>query len=404
MTEHGIGVCAPKGFKAAGLHCGIRKNKDKKDLALVVADVPCMAAAVYTRNKVFGAPITVTRNHLANGTARAMLCNSGNANTCNADGVEKAEAMCALLAQASGVVAEDVIIASTGVIGQPLPLEPIAQAMPALVAELSVNGANSAAEAIMTTDLVSKQVDVAFSVDGVTCRMGAMAKGSGMIAPNMATMLGFITTDAAISAAMLDKALHTVVDDTFNMLIVDGDTSTNDMVSILASGLAGNTPIESDGEGFDAFVAALYEVSAVLTRMMAKDGEGATKLVTCHVQGAPDTQTAKAIARSVIQSPLCKTAMFGADANWGRILCAIGYTPGDFAIDKVAVSIASKAGKVDVCKQGSGIAFSEEIAKQVLLEDEVVLEIDLGQGSGDATAWGCDLTYDYVKINGDYRT
>ncbi len=404
MQPTSKGVCAPKGFKASGIHCGIRKNHSKKDLALVLSDVPCQAAAVYTRNKVYGAPITVTRNHIADGTARAMLCNSGNANTCNADGVDKANAMSKLLADAAGILESDVIIASTGVIGQPLPLEPIAEGMPELVAQLSYEGGLAAAEAIMTTDLVAKYVDTAFAVDGVACTIGAMTKGSGMIAPNMATMLCFVTTDAAITSAMLDKALHAVVNDTFNMLIVDGDTSTNDMVSVLANGLAGNPVIDREGPAYDAFVAALKEVSVCLTRMMAKDGEGATKLVTCAIKGAPDTALAKAIARSVINSPLCKTAMFGADANWGRILCAIGYTPGDFQIDTVSVNIHSKAGQILVCQNGSGVPFSEAEAKKVLTDDEIDILIDMKQGAGEATAWGCDLTYDYVKINGDYRT
>jgi len=398
------GVCAPKGFTAAGLHAGIRKNHGKKDLALIMAEAPCAAAALYTRNKVFGAPIAVTRKHLRNGTARAMICNSGNANTCNADGAEKADAICALVAEYGGVSPEDVIIASTGVIGQPLPLEPIAAAMPALVASLSGKGGLDAAEAIMTTDTVVKQAVETFTLGGAACAIGAMAKGSGMIAPNMATMLCFLTTDAAITATMLDKALRRVTDDTFNMLIIDGDTSTNDMVSIMASGLAGNAPIEAEGDDFEAFTAALRKVCVSLTRLMAKDGEGATKLMTCQVDGAPDAKVARAIARSVTLSPLCKTAIFGADANWGRILCAIGYTEGDFSIGQVKVVIQSKAGQVLVCEHGSGVAFSEEEAKKVLLDDEITLLIDMGQGTGSATAWGCDLTYDYVKINGDYRT
>lgn len=404
MAANHKGVCAPKGFQASGLHAGIRKNQTKKDLALIVSSVPCAAAAVYTQNKVFGAPITVTRDHLKNGVARAVLCNSGNANTCNLDGIEKAEAMCALLAAASDVAAEDVIIASTGVIGAPLPLAPVENAMPELVRQLSENGEQSAAEAIMTTDTAVKQRAVRFVLGGAPCAIGAMAKGSGMIAPNMATMLCFITTDVKISATMLDKALRQVVDRTFNMLIVDGDTSTNDMVSIMASGLAGNPEIVADGPDFEAFVKVLFAVCEAMTRLMAADGEGATKLITCRVDGAPDEATARAIARSVVGSPLCKTAMFGADANWGRILCAIGYTAGDFSVDQVSVIIRSGAGEVAVCEGGSGIPFSEEKAKQVLLEPEVELLIGLRQGPGSATAWGCDLTYDYVKINGDYRT
>ncbi|MCL1965193.1 MAG: bifunctional glutamate N-acetyltransferase/amino-acid acetyltransferase ArgJ [Firmicutes bacterium] len=404
MDEMTTGVCAPKGFMASGLHAGIRKNHLKKDLSLIMAQVPCAAAAVYTRNKVFGAPVAVTRAHLQHGTARAMLCNSGNANTCNADGIHKANAMCELLAKQTGIEADDVIIASTGVIGQPLPLEPIAEAMPALVASLSAEGGVAAAEAIMTTDTLVKQAAEAFTLDGAMCTIGGMAKGSGMIAPNMATMLCFLTTDAAIAAPMLDKALRRVTDDTFNMLIIDGDTSTNDMAAIMASGLAGNAPIETEGEAFETFVAALHTVCESLTRMMARDGEGATKLVTCRVDGAPDVGTARAIARSVILSPLCKAAMFGADANWGRILCAIGYTQGEFAVDLVKVIIRSSAGQVLVCEHGAGVPFLEAEAKKVLLEDEITLHISMGQGVGSATSWGCDLTYDYVKINGDYRT
>ncbi|HML48287.1 MAG TPA: bifunctional glutamate N-acetyltransferase/amino-acid acetyltransferase ArgJ, partial [Clostridia bacterium] len=373
MTQLQGGVCAPKGFRASGLHCGIRKNHQKKDLALILADAPCAAAAVYTRNKVYGAPITVTRAHLQNGLAQAVICNSGNANTCNADGIDKANAMCESLAQCAGISAADVIIASTGVIGQPLPLEPIENAMPALVGGLSVAGSQDAAEAIMTTDLRPKQVAVTISIGGAKCTIGAMAKGSGMIAPNMATMLCFVTTDAAISSSLLDLALHEAVDDTFNMVIVDGDTSTNDMVSILASGQAGNAPIETTGETYAAFVEGLTQALATLARAVAQDGEGATKLVTCHVDGAPDRAIARAIARSVIQSPLCKTAMFGADANWGRILCAIGYTPGEFSVDTVGVKISSKAGSLTVCEQGSGVTFSEPLAKQILLEGEIDL-------------------------------
>ena len=404
MTQLQGGVCAPKGFRAAGLHCGIRKNQNKKDLMLILADAPCAAAAVYTRNKVYGAPITVTRAHLQNGLAQAMLCNSGNANTCNADGVYIANAMCQSLAQHAGITAEDVIIASTGVIGQPLPLEPIEKAMPALIGALSAAGAQDAAEAIMTTDLRPKQTVVTVSICGVECTIGAMAKGSGMIAPNMATMLCFVTTDAAISPSLLDRALHEAVDDTFNLVIVDGDTSTNDMVSILASGKAGNAPIEAADEAYAAFVNGLKEALTTLARAVAQDGEGATKLVSCHVDGAPDRALARAIARSVIQSPLCKTAMFGSDANWGRILCAIGYTPGNFAVDTIGVKISSKAGGLTVCEKGSGVAFSEPLAKQILLESEIDLWIDLAQGTGSAVAWGCDFSYDYVKINGDYRS
>ena len=398
------GVCAPKGFRASGVHAGIRRNTSKKDLALIWADGPCAAAAVYTLNKVFGAPITVTREHLADGVARAIVCNSGNANTLNADGVEKANRMCRLVAEATGVAQNDVIVASTGVIGQPIPMEPIEAAMPLLAAALSVGGARDAAEAIMTTDLAVKQWAVEFPLGGATARIGAMAKGSGMIQPNMATLLCFITTDAAVSPAMLHKALFSAVDATLNMVSVDGDTSTNDMAAIMASGLAGNPAIESEGADYAAFESALHGVLEALTRMIAKDGEGATKLITCDVSGAPDPAGARAIAKSVINSPLVKTAMFGADANWGRILCAIGYAPVEFDIGSVEVWMSSRAGEVKVCEAGAGLPFDEAEAKKILLEKEIELKIALNQGACAATAWGCDLTYDYVKINGDYRT
>jgi len=397
------GICAAKGFKAAGVHCGIRKNKSKRDIALIVSDQSAAAACVYTTNLVQGAPILVTKANVANGYARAILCNSGNANTCNADGIEIAEAMCALLEKESGIAADDVIIASTGVIGQPLPLEPIATGMPALVAALGDNS-DAAAEAIMTTDLIKKELAIEFELSGKTCRIGGIAKGSGMIHPNMATMLVFITTDAAISPAMLQKALRADIQDTFNMISVDGDTSTNDMVSVMANGAAGNTPITGLGADYDAFCAALCEVNRYLCRAIAKDGEGATKLIECDVQGATDMETARVVAKSVICSNLFKAAMFGSDANWGRVLSAIGSSGAKVDIHKVDVSFRSKCGYVAVCKAGASIPFSEEEAKVTLDCNEVRVEVDLCSGTGAATAWGCDLTYDYVKINGDYRT
>ena len=398
------GVCAAKGFQAAGVHCGIRKNRSKKDLALIYSQTECAVACTYTQNKVFGAPITVTRKHVANGKAKAIICNSGNANTCNANGVEIAEKTCALTAEALGISAEDVVVASTGVIGQPLSIEPIAAGLPVLVSQLSVQGSTDACEGIMTTDTYPKECAYAFSLEGVECHIGAIAKGSGMIHPNMATMLAFVTTDAAIAPALLQKAVSEVVDDTFNMVSVDGDTSTNDMLSVLANGLAGNPVITEETPAYQDFKQALFAVCENVSKKLAGDGEGATKLLECTVRHAPDKTTAKKIAKSVICSSLFKAAMFGADANWGRILCAIGYTDAAFDISKIAVDLSSKAGCIHVCENGAGVPFSEETAKIVLSEEEIHVDIDMNDGSAYATAWGCDLTYDYVKINGDYRT
>ena len=398
------GVCAAKGFKAAGIHCGIRKNHSKKDLALIFSEVPASAAAVYTTNLVKGAPLTVTKANISDGKAQAMICNSGNANTCNTDGIEKAQAMCAMTAQALGIKAEDVIVASTGVIGQTLDITPIETGLAQLVSELSDEGSSNAAQAIMTTDTQPKELAVEFQLDGKTCHIGGIAKGSGMIHPNMATMLVFITTDAAISPEMLSLALKGDIQNTFNMVSVDGDTSTNDMVSILANGLAGNEEITAPGQDFNVFMKALNTLTVYLCRCIAGDGEGATKLLECSVTGAADETTAKTVAKSIICSSLVKAAMFGADANWGRVLCAIGYSGAEVDVNKVDVSFTSPAGTVEVCKDGAGIPFSEELAKQVLLEKEIGINVSLGQGGGQAVAWGCDLTYEYVKINGDYRT
>ena len=398
------GVCAAQGFKAAGIHCGIRRNHTKKDLALIVSDRKAAAAAVYTTNLVKGAPLTVTKANIGNGFAQAVICNSGNANTCNANGIEIAEAMCDLVSQHTGVSASDVVVASTGVIGQPLDITPIAGGMEELTAGLSYEGNNSAAQAIMTTDTVSKEIAVEFTVGGKLCRMGGMAKGSGMIHPNMATMLVFITTDCAISPAMLQKALSGDIANTFNMLSVDGDTSTNDMVTVLANGMAGNPEIVSEGEGFTAFMEALNTINVALCRMIAGDGEGATKLLECVVTGADNEETAKTCAKSVICSSLTKAAMFGADANWGRILCAIGCSGAKVDVNNLDVSFRSTAGEIAVCKDGAGIPFSEEKAKEILLEKEIDILVSVGNGSWGAKAWGCDLTYEYVRINGDYRT
>lgn len=400
------GVCAARGFTANGLHCGLYPDKDKNDLALLYSQAPSRAAAVYTTNKVKGAPIQVCRAHLqkTGGMARAVIANSKNANTCNADGIEKAERMCALAASELGIKPEEVLVASTGVIGQILPIEPVEAHIKELAEGLSAAGHTEAAKAIMTTDTVKKEAAVEFTVDGKTCRLGGMAKGSGMIHPNMATTLNFITTDCLICAPLLQKALSEVVKVTYNCLSIDGDTSTNDTVALLANGLAGNREITKEDADYEAFKKALYLVMSHLTRMLAKDGEGATKLLECRVSGAPDKETAMIVAKSVIRSPLFKCAMFGEDANWGRVLCAIGYAEADFSIDKVAVSLTSEKGRVDVCKNGAGAAFSEEKAKEVLSCDEIRILVDLGEGEAQGRAWGCDLTYDYVKINGDYRS
>lgn len=409
MKQISGGVCAAEGFVASGIHCGIRKNKDKHDLALVYSVSPCTAAAVYTQNRVKGAPLTVTKAHLANGKAQAVICNSGIANTCCADGIEKAEMMCELAAKELNIAPADVIVASTGVIGQPLPIEPIANALPTLVKALSKDGNDLAAKAIMTTDTRDKQIAFEYTCGGKTCKIGGMAKGSGMIHPNMATMLVFLTTDAAIEEKLLQKALSELIVDTFNMVSVDGDTSTNDMVSVMANGMAGNALVTDENSAdYAEFKAALYQILATLSKEIAKDGEGATKLLTCKVVGAPTKVCARAVAKSVITSNLFKCAIFGEDANWGRVLCAIGYTKvhkeDDFAIEKVGVDLSSEFGTVTVCQNGAGVDFSEETAAKVLSSDEITVTVDMGLGAFDATAWGCDLTYDYVKINGDYRT
>ena len=397
------GICAAKGFTAGGIHCGIRKNKSKRDLALIFSETKASAAAVYTTNLVKGAPLAVTKMHLMNGMAQAVICNSGNANTCNANGIEIAQQMSAITAEALGIDDDDVIVASTGVIGQPLDITPIKNSIGELKESLGNNSAE-AAEGIMTTDTVQKEIAVSFEIGGVTCKIGGIAKGSGMIHPNMATMLVFITTDTAISPEMLQKALSSDIQNTFNMVSVDGDTSTNDMVSVLANGMAGNKEITSEGEDFDTFMKALNTVTVHLCRMIAGDGEGATKLLECRVTGASDEKTAKTVAKSVICSSLTKAAMFGADANWGRVLCAIGYSGADVDVTKVDVSFTSDKGTIPVCKDGSGIDFSEEKAKEILLEKEIIINVGLNSGEFISTAWGCDLTYEYVKINGDYRT
>ena len=398
------GVCAAEGFVAGSVLAGIKKGRTKNDLSLIYTKTKAACAAVYTTNKVKGAPLTVTKEHISDGYAHAVICNSGNANTCNANGIDIAKQTCKLVAKKLKIAAKDVVVASTGVIGQPMSIEPIENAIPALVASLNENGSAAAAEGIMTTDTALKEVAVSFEIGGVTCKMGGIAKGSGMIHPNMATMLVFITTDCSISPEMLGKALSGDVKNTFNMVSVDGDTSTNDMVTVLANGKAGNKEITSRGKDFNEFMKALNTITVNLCKKIAADGEGATKMLECVVSGAKDEANAKIIAKSVICSSLVKAAMFGADANWGRILCAIGYSGAEVDVSKVGVSFISGKGEIPVCSNGAGVEFSEDFAKEILSESEITIKIKLGDGVGAAVAWGCDLTYDYVKINGDYRT
>lgn len=398
------GVCAAKGFVASGVNAHIKANSKKNDMAIVYCDKLCNAAALYTQNKVKGAPITVTKKHLENGKAQAVIVNSGNANTCNSNGVEIAEGACELTAKALKISADDVIVASTGVIGQKMSLEPFEKNIPVLAEKLSRDGYNDACNAIMTTDTRQKQFAVEFVLDNKTCHIGGMSKGSGMINPNMATMLAFITTDVNISSEMLYKALKIVNADTYSMVSVDGDTSTNDTLAIMASGYADNKEIISEGNDFDIFVSALYSVMVRFAKETARDGEGASKLIECTVLNAHSEDTAKTAALSVINSPLLKAAMSAADANWGRVMCALGYSQTDFDVTKVSVDFASSVGKIRVCENGVGYDFSEEEAYKILSEDEVKIIIDLNEGEESAVAWGCDLTYDYVKINAEYRS
>ncbi len=399
------GVCAAEGFAASGVIAGIKAgNTAKRDLALIYCAERCRTAALYTTNKVKGAPIYVTQKHLKDGYAQAIIVNSGNANTCNENGIEIAEQMCALTAEALDIDENDVLVGSTGVIGQPLSIKPIKTRIPTLAKELSPKKSGDACEAIMTTDTRKKELAVEFEIDGRKCHVGGISKGSGMIAPNMATMLGFVTTDVAVCAELLEKALRKVNSLTYSMVSVDGDTSTNDTLILMSSGLAKNPEIVCEDKNYEKFENALYAVMMNLARETARDGEGATKLLECIVKGAPDENTAKIVAKSVISSSLVKAAMFAADANWGRILCAIGYADADFDISKVSVELASEKGKITVCINGAGISFSEEAAKEVLSEEEIKLLIDLHSGEGEAIAWGCDLTFEYVKINAEYRT
>lgn len=398
------GVCAPKGFKAAGVWCGIKKDREKKDLALIVSDSLCSAAGVYTKNKVKGAPIAVTKKNISDGKAMAIICNSGNANTCAPGGVGIAEETCRITAEALGIDEKDVVICSTGVIGQELSIEPFKNGIPEAVDKLSSEGEKAASEAIMTTDTVPKYTAVEFELDGKMCRIGGTAKGSGMINPNMATMLSFITTDVSISSEMLKKALKEDIKKSYNQICIDGDTSTNDTVAVLANGEAQNSEIKQEGQAFETFKKALSMVTVNLSKKLARDGEGATKLIECNVAGAPDEETASKISKSVISSDLFKAAVFGADANWGRVLCAVGYADGDFSADNIDVEMSSSKGSVLVCEGSRHKEYSEEKASEILSEEEIIINIDMNQGEACATAWGCDLTYDYVRINGDYRS
>ena len=399
------GVTSPQGFTAQGVCAGIKpSNTTKRDLALIYCEKPCTAAAVYTKNLVKSSTITVTKNHLKNGIAQAVIVNSGNANTCNADGIEIAEKMCEIAAETLGVKAEDVIVASTGVIGQPLPIEPVIKGAAMMKGKLSKDGGTNAAEAIMTTDTVKKEMAMQAELGGKTVTIGGIAKGSGMIHINMGTMLSFVTTDAAVSAEMLEEALREAVEDSYNMVSVDGDTSTNDTLAIMASGLAGNEEIREKNEDYKVFVSALTEAFKSLAKKLAADGEGATKLLVCSVDGAKTKKDAVTVSKSVICSSLLKAAMYGADANWGRVLCAIGYSGADVDVSKVQVKFSSAKGEILVCENGAGVEFSEEKAKEILLENEITIAVSLNDGDGKAEAYGCDLTYDYVKINGDYRT
>jgi glutamate N-acetyltransferase/amino-acid N-acetyltransferase len=404
IKEVAGGVCAPAGFRAAGVHCGFRKKSTKKDLGLIVSDVPANAAAVYTQNKVKGAPIAVCIDHLKNGIAQAIIVNSGNANTCAPDGEAIANETCRLTADALGIDENDVIVASTGVIGEKIDIELFRKGIPRVFKKLSYEGSKSVARAIMTTDKIEKQAAVTFKLGGRKVSIGGIAKGSGMINPNMATMLSFITTDAAISSKMLKAALTEDIADTFNQLSVDGDTSTNDTLAIIANGLAKNPEIKTKDEDYATFCAALRRVTVKLVRLLAKDGEGATKMLECIVKNAPNDKTARIVSKSVVQSDLVKTAIFGEDANWGRTLCAIGYADVKFNADNIDVVISSKKGRVKVCAASSGIAFSEEKAAEILAEEEILITVDLNDGEKTATAYGCDLTYGYVRINGSYRT
>ncbi|MBK5247326.1 MAG: bifunctional glutamate N-acetyltransferase/amino-acid acetyltransferase ArgJ [Peptostreptococcaceae bacterium] len=398
------GVCAPKGFKASGVHCGMRRNKRKKDLALIVSDVMCNVAAVYTTSKIKGAPIAVTKENIKDGKAKAIICNSGNANTCAPNGIKIAEDTCKILGLALGIDPKDVLVNSTGVIGEEMLITPFETGIPQLIEKLSYEGSEAAAKAIMTTDTIKKELATEFFLGDKKCRIGGIAKGSGMINPNMATMLCFITTDVAITSEMLQKALDNDIKDTFNQISIDGDTSTNDTVAVMANGMAGNEMIDCDNADFQEFCKALYFLDHQLSRNIARDGEGATKLIECVVKGAPEIETARIVSKAVIESNLLKAAIFGEDGNWGRIICAMGYAKVDYNIDKTDIYLTSEKGTIQVCKDTVYFKHNDKKVSQILSAEEVKIIIDLNLGQHEATAYGCDLTYDYVKINGSYRS
>ena len=405
------GVTAPKGFRAAGVYCGVKAShagvpgtQGKPDLAMIVSDCECTAAATYTLNRVKAAPLYVTMGHLEDGVCRGIVANSGNANACAPLSHENAEKMCELAAAATGLKPQDFAVASTGVIGQTLNIAAIQRGMPQVAGALSYEGSDAAAHAIMTTDTVKKEIAVTVTIGGKPVTVGAIAKGSGMIHPNMGTMLCFITTDCAITSEMLSDALHDIVPRTFNRVTVDGDTSTNDMCVVLANGMAENTQIEWKDDDYTLFYKALYQVCETMARSIAGDGEGASRLITCTVTGARSEETAERLSKAVVGSSLVKAAMFGADANWGRVLCAMGYSKAPFRPEYVDVSFSSDQGEILVCQHGTGVDFDEDLAKKILSQDEVVIAVNLHEGEDQATCWGCDLTYEYVKINGDYRS
>ena len=400
------GICAAKGFFANGIYSGIKKRKTSKDLAIIYSETLCNAAAVYTQNKVCGANIIVSKEHLRNGHAKAIICNSGNANTCNKDGIEKAKAMCKSVAEYLKISEKDVAVASTGVIGVPLQIDTIIKNIKPLIdkAKNSAEASKNAANAIMTTDTFIKEIAFSFEIGGKEVKIGGIAKGSGMINPNMATLLAFITTDANINQKLLQKALKEDIKNTYNMINVDGDTSTNDMVVALSNGEAKNPIIDREGNNYKIFCKALNMVNTYLCKSMAKDGEGATKLIECEVINSKDIETARKISKSVISSNLLKAAIFGCDMNWGRIACAIGYADCKFDINKVAINVSSKFGNMNVFEKGYGLKFDEKKALKILKEKEIKITINMNSGKNKASAWGCDLTYDYVKINGSYRS
>ena len=400
------GVCAAKGFTAAGVHCGVKEGSspDKNDLALILSEKECTAAATYTLNRVKAAPLYVTMDHLEDGTAWGIVANSGNANACCPLSHENAQTMSEAAAQVTGREPGDFVVASTGVIGQTLNIGAIQAGLPRAAAALNRDGSDAAATAIMTTDTRKKEIAVSFELGGREVRLGAIAKGSGMIHPNMGTMLAFLTCDCAITQEMLSDALHEVVARTFNRVTVDGDTSTNDMCVVLANGMAENPLIEWKDDGYTVFYKTLYSVFEQMARSIAADGEGASKLITCTVRKARSEETAERLAKAVVGSSLVKAAMFGADANWGRVLCAMGYSKAPFRPEHVDIAFRSQAGEILVCRQGDGLEFDEDQAKAILSQDEVIIAVNLHEGEDAAECWGCDLTYDYVKINGDYRT